>query len=41
MDYSLFTYRNGDTFMALLGYLDDLVLMGSDDEACKKVKDIS
>ena len=25
-DYSLFTYRKGDVFMALLVYIDDLVL---------------
>jgi len=29
LDHSLFVYRNGDHFLALLIYVDDLVLTGS------------
>jgi len=38
-DYSLFTYRNGDTFMALLVYVDDIMLVGNDTSACSKFKE--
>jgi len=31
-DYSLFTYKKGEKFMALLVYVDDLVLTGNDNE---------
>ena len=37
-DYSLFTYKKGDKFMALLVYVDDLVLMGNDNELCAQFK---
>jgi len=29
-DYSLFTYRKGTTFMALLVYVDDIILAGNE-----------
>jgi len=28
-NYSLFTYRNGNTFWALLVYIDDIILVGN------------
>ena len=37
-DYSLFTYQNGDKFMALLVYVDDIVLAGNDPHACSAFK---
>ena len=37
-DYSLFNYQKGDTFMALLVYVDDLVLTGNDRELCAQFK---
>ena len=37
-DYSLFTYRKGDIFMALLIYVDDIVLAGNDTHACNEFK---
>ena len=37
-DYSLFTYKKGEKFMALLIYVDDLVLTGNDDDLCAKFK---
>ena len=37
-DYSLFTYRKGDIFMALLVYVDDLVLTGNNPVACAEFK---
>ena len=35
---SLFTYRKGDFFMALLIYVDDIVLAGNDTHACNEFK---
>ncbi|KAJ4769381.1 hypothetical protein LUZ62_053638 [Rhynchospora pubera] len=32
-DYSLFTYRNGKIFLAILIYVDDLVVAGNDNQA--------
>jgi len=37
-DYSLFTYRKGDIFMALLVYVDDIVLASNDTHACSEFK---
>jgi len=37
-DYSLFTYKKGDVFMALLAYVDDLVLKGNNSEAYVEFK---
>ena len=36
--YSLFTYKQGDKFMALLVYVDDLVLTGNDSDLCASFK---
>ena len=38
-DYSLFTYRKADIFLALLVYVDDIVLVGNDSSACREFKD--
>jgi len=35
-DYSLFTYREGDIFLALLIYFDDIILAGNNLNACKE-----
>ena len=37
-DYSLFTYHKNGVFMALLVYVDDIVLTGSDSTACSAFK---
>ena len=37
-DCSLFTYTKGDKFMALLVYIDDLLLTGNDDDLCAEFK---
>jgi len=37
-DYSLFTYRQSDIFMALLVYVDDIVLASNNSQACQKFK---
>ena len=37
-DYSLFTYKRGEVFMALLVYVDDLVLTGNNSKACATFK---
>jgi len=37
-DYSLFTYKKGDKFMALLVYVDDIVLTGNDHQLCADFK---
>jgi len=37
-DYSLFTYQKGDKFMALLVYVDDLVLISNERELCAQFK---
>lgn len=37
-DYSLFTYKRGEVFMALLVYVDDLVLTRNNYEACAEFK---
>jgi len=39
-NYSLFAYRKGATSMALLVYVDDIVLTSNDAEACKQFKAI-
>jgi len=36
--YSLFTYKKGDVFMSLLGYVDDLALIGNDSKECVEFK---
>jgi len=38
-DYSLFTYRKGKIFLALLVYVDDIILAGNDSQACKGFKE--
>ena len=38
-DYSLFTYHKGGKYMALLVYVDDIVLMGNDANTCRKFKE--
>jgi len=40
VDYSLFSYKQGDKFMALLVYLDDLVLTVNDSDLCASFKKI-
>jgi len=37
-DYSLFTYRKGMMFLALLVYIDDVILAGNDSLACTEFK---
>jgi len=37
-DYSLFVYRKGDIFMALLVYVDDIVLASNDTQATQNFK---
>ena len=37
-DYSLFTYKRREKFMALLVYVDDIVLTGNDSELCVSFK---
>jgi len=37
-DYSLFTYKKGDIYMALLAYVDDLVLTVDNSGVCHKFK---
>ena len=37
-DYSLFTYRKENVFMALLVYVDDIVLASNDHHACNEFK---
>ena len=37
-DYSLFTYKKGDVYKALLIYVDDLVLTGNNSEVYKQFK---
>jgi len=39
VDYSLFTYRKDDVCMALLVYVDDLVLTGNNFKACAEFKE--
>lgn len=38
-DYSLFTYRKGDIYMALLVYVDDIVLPSNNTSACRELKE--
>jgi len=37
-NYSLFTYKRGNTFIALPVYVDDIVLTGNDRELCTQFK---
>ena len=37
-DYSLFTYRKENVFMALLVYVDEIVLVSNDRHACDEFK---
>ena len=37
-DYSLFTYKKGTKFMALLVYVDDIALTGNDPKLCTDFK---
>lgn len=37
-DHSLFTYSHGSTFLAVLVYVDDLVIAGNDNEVCSNFK---
>ncbi|KAJ4796184.1 Retroelement pol polyprotein-like [Rhynchospora pubera] len=37
-DYSLFSYTKGDVFLAILVYVDDLVIAGNNSEALKRFK---
>ncbi|GJY31754.1 ribonuclease H-like domain-containing protein [Tanacetum coccineum] len=37
-DYSLYTMQNGDKFIALLVYVDDIVIIGNDDAGIKEFK---
>ena len=37
-DYSLFTYRKDDVFMASVVYVDDIILAKNDSEACNVFK---
>ncbi|KAJ4812579.1 Retroelement pol polyprotein-like [Rhynchospora pubera] len=38
-DYSLFTFNKGDVFLAILVYVDDLVIAGNDSDAISKFKE--
>lgn len=38
-DHSLFTYQNNSKFVALLIYVDDVVIAGNDEDMIKKTKD--
>ena len=38
-DYSLFTYRKGQVFMALLIYVDDIILATNNAHSCQKFKE--
>ena len=38
-DYSLFTYRKGTIFLALLVYVDDIILADNDAWACREFKE--
>ncbi|PNX89752.1 putative copia-type protein [Trifolium pratense] len=38
-DHSLFTYADGSVFLAILVYVDDLVIAGNDSFACAKFKE--
>lgn len=37
-DYSLFTFRKGKVFLALLVYVDDIIMADNDSQACTKFK---
>ncbi|KAK3011732.1 hypothetical protein RJ639_012295 [Escallonia herrerae] len=37
-DHTLFTYRKGDVFLSILGYVDDLILAGNNSTACSSFK---
>jgi len=37
-DYSIYTYKKDGKFMALLAYVDDLVLNGNDPSLCTSFK---
>ena len=37
-DYFLFTYHKGDVFLAILVYVDDIILVGNDSRACREFK---
>ena len=37
-DYSLFTFRKGEVFLAVLVYVDDIILAGNDSHACAEFK---
>ena len=38
MDHTLFTFDHGDIILALLVYVDDIVLARNNSEACQRVK---
>jgi len=38
-DYSLFTYRQGEVFMALIVNVDDIVIATTNSQACQKFKE--
>jgi len=38
LDHSLFIYRKGDVFLALLIYVDDLILIGNNPMRCRNFK---
>ncbi|GKV37323.1 hypothetical protein SLEP1_g45363 [Rubroshorea leprosula] len=38
-DYSLFTYRQGNNFLAVLVYVDDLMIAGNNSTLCQHLKD--
>ncbi|GKV19001.1 hypothetical protein SLEP1_g29301 [Rubroshorea leprosula] len=38
-DYSLFTYRQGNNFLAVLVYVDDLIIAGNNSTLCQHLKD--
>lgn len=37
-DHTLFTYHKGDIFLSVLVYVDDLILVGNNSEACSSFK---
>lgn len=38
-DYSLFTYRSGNNFLAVLVYVDDLIVAGNNSSLCQRLKE--
>lgn len=39
VDYTLFTYKKGDIFLFVLVYVDELILAGTNKDACSRFKE--